>query len=134
MYQLGKLQYHLGQLYVKYNWPIWLPPIQTQKEQAPTENKKEDESCILEQLDLGEIRTWSVDSSKLLGNYYVIILKLFQKMIWIWENVDILKHDIQLTDSQPFKERYRRIPPHLFEEVKTTPPRDVGGRDNQEKL
>ena len=29
-------------------------PIQTQKEQAPMENKKEDESCILEQLDLGE--------------------------------------------------------------------------------
>ena len=31
---------------------------------------------------------------------------------------NILKHDIKLTDHQPFKERYRRIPPHLFEEVK----------------
>ena len=31
---------------------------------------------------------------------------------------NILKHDIQLTDHQPFKERYRRIPPHPFEEVK----------------
>ena len=31
---------------------------------------------------------------------------------------NILKHDIQLTDHQPFKERYRRIPPLLFEEVK----------------
>ena len=31
---------------------------------------------------------------------------------------NILKHKIQLTDQQPFKERYRRIPPHLFEEVK----------------
>ena len=31
---------------------------------------------------------------------------------------NILKHNIQLTDQQPFKERYRRIPPHLFEEVK----------------
>ena len=30
-----------------------VPPIQTPKEQPPTENKKEDESCILEQLDLG---------------------------------------------------------------------------------
>ena len=29
-----------------------------------------------------------------------------------------MKHNIQLTDQQPFKERYRRIPPHLFEEVK----------------
>ena len=31
---------------------------------------------------------------------------------------NILKHNIQLTDKKPFKERYRRIPPHLFEEVK----------------
>ena len=31
---------------------------------------------------------------------------------------NILKHKITLTDHQPFKERYRRIPPHLFEEVK----------------
>ena len=31
---------------------------------------------------------------------------------------NILKHNIQLTDQQPFKERCRRIPPDLFEEVK----------------
>ena len=30
----------------------------------------------------------------------------------------ILKHKITLTDHQPFKERYRKIPPHPFEEVK----------------
>ena len=34
-----------------------VPNIQTPKEQALSENKKEDESCILEQLDLGEICT-----------------------------------------------------------------------------
>ena len=31
---------------------------------------------------------------------------------------NILKHDLKLIDHQPFKEGYRRIPPHLFEEVK----------------
>ena len=31
---------------------------------------------------------------------------------------NISTHDIQLTDHQPFKERYGRIPPHLSEEVK----------------
>ena len=31
---------------------------------------------------------------------------------------NILKHAIKITDLQPFKERYRRIPPHLYEEVK----------------
>ena len=29
-----------------------------------------------------------------------------------------IKHAIKITDPQPFKERYRRIPPHLYEEVK----------------
>ena len=31
---------------------------------------------------------------------------------------NIIKHAIKITDLQPFKERYRRIPPHLYEEVK----------------
>ena len=31
---------------------------------------------------------------------------------------NIIKHAIKSTDPQPFKERYRRIPPHLYEEVK----------------
>ena len=41
---------------------------------------------------------------------------------------NILKHDIKITDPQPFKERYRRIPPHLYEELKAHPQEmvDVG--------
>ena len=31
---------------------------------------------------------------------------------------NILKHAIKITDPQPFKERYRRIPPHLYVEVR----------------
>ena len=31
---------------------------------------------------------------------------------------NILKHNIKITDPQPLKERYRRIPCHLYEEVK----------------
>ena len=32
---------------------------------------------------------------------------------------NILNYNIKITDPQPFKERYMRIPPHLYEEVKT---------------
>ena len=39
-------------------------------------------------------------------------------MIWIWGKFNILKHNIKITGPQPFNERYRRIPPHLYEEVK----------------
>ena len=31
---------------------------------------------------------------------------------------DLVKHVIKLDNQQPFKERYRRIPPHQYEEVK----------------
>ena len=29
-----------------------------------------------------------------------------------------MKHSIKLTDYTPFKERYRHIPPHKYEELK----------------
>ena len=95
-----------------------VPPIQTSKEQPPTEIKREDDSCILDQLDLGEINTWSEEQQhaarKLLCDYS----ETFSKNDLDLGKCNILKHNIQLTDQQPFKERYRRIPPHLFEEVK----------------
>ena len=31
---------------------------------------------------------------------------------------NILKHDIKISGPQPFKERYQRIPPHQYGEVK----------------
>ena len=31
---------------------------------------------------------------------------------------DLVKHEIKLTNYVPFKERYRRIPPHQYEEVR----------------
>ena len=45
-------------------------------------------------------------------------MEYFEKSDLDLGKCDILKHDIKLTDHQSFKERYRRIPPHLFEEVK----------------
>ena len=84
----------------------------------PTEMKKEDDPCILDQLDLGEINTWSEEQQhaarKLLCDYS----ETFSKNDLELGKCNILKHNIQLTDQQPFNERYRRIPPHLFEEVK----------------
>ena len=65
-----------------------VPTIQTSKEQPPIEIKREDDSCILDQLDLGEINTWSEEQQhaarKLLCDYSETF---FKKMIWIWVNV-----------------------------------------------
>ena len=95
-----------------------VPNIQTPKGQDLSVNKEKDESCILDQLYLWEISTWSVeqqqDARKLLCDYS----ETFSKNDLDLGKCNILKHKIQLTDQQPFKERYSRIPPHLFEEVK----------------
>ena len=94
------------------------PPINTSTDQIPSEGKKEDDPCIPDHLDLGELSTWSAEQQyaarKLLCDY----ADTFSKNDLDMGKCNILKHNIQLTDQEPFKERYRRIPPHLFEEVK----------------
>ena len=64
MFQLGKLQYHLGQLYVKYNWPIWYPLFRLKKNRPLQKIKRRMTPVYLEQLDLGEISTWSVEQQQ----------------------------------------------------------------------
>ena len=95
-----------------------IPPMNTSTDQTPSEEKKEDDPCIPNHLDLGELSTWTEEQQyaarKLLCDY----ADTFSKNDLDLGKCNILKHNIQLTDQQPFKERYRRIPPHLFEEVK----------------
>ena len=67
---------------------------------------------------MGEISTWAEEQQyaarKLLCDY----AEIFSKTDLDLGKCNVLKHNMQLTDQQPFKERYRRIPPHFFEEVK----------------
>ena len=95
-----------------------VPNIQPPKGQDLSENKGKDESCILDQLDLVEITTWSVEQQQAARKLLCDYSETFSKHDLDLGKCNILKHKIQLTDQQPFKERYRRIPPHLFEEVK----------------
>ena len=92
--------------------------MHTSKEQPPSEIKKEHDPCIPDQLDLVELNTWSEEQQyaarKLLCDY----AETFSKNDLDLGKCYISKHNIQLTDQQPFKERYRRIPHHLFEEAK----------------
>ena len=95
-----------------------VPNFQTLKGQDPSENKKEDKSWILDQLDLGDISTWSVEQQQAVKKMLCDYSETFSKNDIDLGKCNILKHNIKLTDHQPFKERYRRIPPQLFEEVK----------------
>ena len=73
---------------------------------------------ILEKLDLKGIESWTEQQQhsvrKLLEEYQ----HLFALNLKELGKTSLVQHEIQLSDKTPFKERYRRIPPHQYEEVR----------------
>ena len=53
-------------------------------------------------------------SQKALGRISALICSEFKGA----SKTSLVQHEIQLSDKTPFKERYRRIPPHHYEEVR----------------
>ena len=82
--------------------------------------EKDDErvSKILEKLDLEGIETWTEQQQcsawKLLEEYQ----HLFALNLKELGKTSLVQYEIKLNDKTPFKERYRRIPPHQYEEVR----------------
>ena len=78
----------------------------------------EKERLLFDKIDLSGADSWDpklVEEAKQLFREYAHIFAL--------ESLDMghtsmVKHEIKLDNYTPFKERYRRIPPHLFDEVK----------------
>ena len=91
-------------------------------EESQSENsfKKNDNrlSKILEKLDLKGIESWTEQQQhsvrKLLEEYQ----HLFALNLKELGKTSLVQHEIQLSDKTPFKERYRRIPPHQYKEVR----------------
>ena len=92
-------------------------PKENQSKDSP---KKDNErvSKILEKLDLEGIESWTEQQqcsvSKLLEEYQ----HLFALNLKELGKTSLVQHEIKLSDKTPFKERYRRIPPHQYEEVR----------------
>ena len=78
----------------------------------------EQQEKLKSKLDLTGIDNWSQEDKK-------AVEQLFQEYggLFALDNNDLghttkVKHKIKLNDYTPFKERYRRVPPHLYEEVR----------------
>ena len=69
-------------------------------------------------MNLEGLDQWTDDQQRAAKELLVASADVFPKDDLDLGKCNILKHDIKITDPQPFKERYRRIPPHLYEEVK----------------
>ena len=83
-----------------------------------TKEKGKRMSKILEKLDLTGIESWTEQQQcsvmKLLEKYQ----HLFALNLKELGKTSLVQHEIRLSNNTPFKERYRRIPPHQYEEVR----------------
>ena len=69
------------------------------------------------ELDLSGIQSWSDELQSKARDPLCSYSDIFSKHDLDVGRTDFIKHDIKLTDPNPFKESYRRIPPHLYDEV-----------------
>ena len=86
-----------------------------QNTQGPTGKEG---TWVLDQLNFEGLNNYTEDQQRAAKDLLVDSADVFSKDDLDLGKCNILKHDIKITDPQPFKERYRRIPPHFYEEVK----------------
>ena len=72
----------------------------------------------MDQLNLEWLDVWTEDQQKAAKDLLVASADVFSENDLDLGKCNILKHDIKITDAQPFKERYQRIQPHLYEDMK----------------
>ena len=64
------------------------------------------------------LNSWTGEQQQSARDLLVDSAEVFAKSDLDLGKCNIIKHATKITDLQPFKEHYRRIPPHLYEEVK----------------
>ena len=72
----------------------------------------------MEKLNLEGCQTWTEDEKERAKGLFEEYHDIFALGAMELGKTSLVKHVIKLDDQQPFKERYRRIPPHQFEEVR----------------
>ena len=73
---------------------------------------------ILESLNLQSIESWMDQQQQSAKDLIVEYQHLFALNLNELGKTSLVQHDIKLDDTTPFKEQYRRIPPHQYEEGK----------------
>ena len=77
----------------------------------------EQQKKLNDKLDLTGIEEWSQEDKKAVDELFREYGRLFALEKNDLGHTTKVKHKIRLNDYTPFKERYRRVPPHLYEEV-----------------
>ena len=92
--------------------------------QSPNSDERQPQSnsekvdWILQKLDLSGMSQWPMDLQAKAKDLLVAYSDIFSKTDMDMGTTKLVKHHMDLTDYTPFKERYRRMPPHLYDEVR----------------
>ena len=78
----------------------------------------EKEKLLFEKIDLSGANEWSSEDQEKVKELFKEYGQLFALDDLDLGHTSIVKHKIELNDYRPFKDRYRRIPPHQYEEVR----------------
>ena len=104
----------VGQVIPAYQVPLVVHPTRTTKEATINTPK----GWVLEALDLQGLQEWPESEQKQARELLFKWEHLFAHNDLDLGKTALIKHKIRLTDQTPFKERYRRIPPHMYDEVR----------------
>ena len=74
---------------------------------------------VLDKLDLTGLEDWSPELQQQAKDMLTRFAPIFSKHDLDMGRTNLVKHNIILNDPLPFKEKYRRIPPQMYDEVRT---------------
>ena len=87
--------------------PLETPPLTPEREQL-----------LFSKINLDGIKDWTDDLKTKIQELFKEYAHIFTLESLDMGHTSLVKHKIKLDNYTPFKERYRHIPPNLFEEVK----------------
>ena len=97
--------------------PAMLAP-KAEQESLPKLSKNERIKRLFEKLDLSGMKDWGEEDQQKARDLLVEFHDLFALEELEMGRTNLIKHKIRLKDETPFKERYRRIPPQQYDEVR----------------
>ena len=97
--------------------PILAPRSDSKSVEIPKKTPARLEK-LFSKLDLSGMSSWSESQQGEMCKVFEDYHHLFALEDLELGKTDLVKHVIKLDDPTPFRERYRRIPPHQYEEVK----------------
>ena len=104
----------VGQVIPANQVPLVVHPTRTAEETTT----KAPKGWVLEALDLQGLKEWPESEQKQARELLLKWEHLFAHSNLDLGKTALIKHKIRLTEQTPFKERYRCIPPHMYDDVR----------------